>query len=367
MVIGVPKEIKKDENRVGLTPDGVLHLTSLGHKVFVQSKAGVNIGISDEAYIQAGAVVVDILEDVYKNADLIVKIKEPQEKEIPLIESRHIIFTFLHLAANRKLTSNLMKSGATCIAYETVQLEDGSLPLLIPMSEIAGRMSVQVGSNFLQKQFGGKGVLPGSVPGIKRGKIVVLGAGTAGQGAVMCGVGMGAQVSVLDLNIQKLRNLDNIYSPKITTLYSSISNIKKEIKDADLIVGTVLVPGSKTPQLIKKEDLKSLEPGTVLVDVSIDQGGCFEMSKPTTHSDPIFCVEDMVFYCVANMPGAFPRTSTYALTNITLKYVVELAENGVEKSKLSEELIKGINIYQKKLVHQKIALDLDLPYTPIKI
>ena len=366
MKIGVPREIKQDENRVGLTAEGVAQLTHLGHDVFVEKGAGKSIGISDESYLSSGAVILDSLQEVYKNSNLIVKIKEPQDKELPFISSKHTLFTFLHLAANRKLTKALMDSGATCIAYETVQLEDGSLPILTPMSEIAGRMAVQVGVNFLQTQFGGKGVLPGGVPGVKRGKVVVLGAGTAGQGAIMCAVGIGAEVSVLDLDMRKLRHLEDIYRNRISTLYSSSSNIEKEIKKADLIVGTVLIPGAKAPKLIKKGDLKKLEPGTVLVDVSIDQGGCFELSHPTTHSNPIFKIEDTVFYCVANMPGAFARTSTYALTNISLKYVIEIAEKGVEEACRSKELFHGVNIYKGKLVYKKIAEDLDLQYTSLK-
>lgn len=351
MKIGLPKEIKGFENRVGLTPASVGELIRHYHQVYVQKSAGRGSGFLDEEYEEAGAVLLDTLENVYEQAELIIKVKEPQESEYHLLTSNHTLFTYLHLASSEKLTNALVESGATCIAYETVQKIDGSLPLLLPMSEIAGRLSVIEGSKFLQKTFGGKGKLICSVPGVPATKVVVLGGGIVGANAAKMAAGLGANVLIFDKNIQRLRHLEEVLPSNVKTLYSTGKNLAQELATADLVIGAVLVPGAHAPKLIKRADLSLMEKGTVLVDVAIDQGGCFETSKATTHQDPVYEIDGILHYCVANMPGSVPRTSTEALNNATLPYVLELANKGVDKALEDiEELRKGLNVKDRKVV-----------------
>lgn len=368
MKIGIPKEIKNNENRVGLTPENVLTLVNDGNEVFVETKCGMGIGISDTEYIKAGAKILESLEEVYEKAKMIIKVKEPQMREIKCLTSDHILYTYLHLAADKPQTEGLIKSGATCVAYETIQLLDGSLPLLAPMSEVAGRMATQMGAFYLQKHLGGKGILMGGVPGTKRANVVILGAGVAGTNALEMAVGLEANVTILDVDMNKLRYLDAIYRNQITTLYSNSGNIEDSIKNADLVIGTVLIPGAKAPKLVKREHLTMMKKGTVVVDVAIDQGGCFETSHPTTHKEPIFFIDNILHYCVANMPGAYAKTSTYALNNSTLKYARAIAKNGIKKAcEQYLELKSGVNIYKGKLVYEQVALDLNLPCYIFKI
>ncbi len=351
MKIGVPKEIKAFENRVGLSPTSVAELTKNKHEVFVQSSAGLGSGFSDEEYLISGATIVEKLEAVYEKSELIVKVKEPQSSEYDLIKSHHTLFTYLHLASSETLTKALIKSTATCIAYETVQRNDGSLPLLLPMSEIAGRLSVIEGSKFLQKTFGGKGKLISSVPGVEATHVMVLGGGIVGMNAARMAAGLGARVTIFDKNINRLRYLEEILPANVKTIYSSSANIKKELPNVDLIIGAVLIPGIQAPKLIQRSDLALMEKGTVLVDVAIDQGGCFETSKATTHQEPVYEVDGILHYCVANMPGSVPRTATEALNNATLPYVLELANQGIENAlSKNEELKKGLNIQNGKLL-----------------
>lgn len=367
MKIGVPKEIKNNENRVGLTPASVTQLVADGHELFVETNAGVGVGISDNEYIDAGAKILPSLEEVFETAEMIVKVKEPQPREIACLKPHHILYTYLHLAADKPQTEGLMASGATCIAYETIVLEDGSIPLLIPMSEVAGSMATQMGAFYLQENKGGKGILLGGVPGTARAKCVIIGAGVAGQNALKMAVGLGADCTIIDVDVKKLRHLDDLYGNRIKTMYSNHHNIEEALAGVDLVIGTVLIPGAKAPKLVTREHIKKMQPGTVLVDVAIDQGGCFETSRATTHADPVYFVDDILHYCVANMPGAFARTSTYALNNATLKYARALAGTGVhEACKKHPELIGGINVINGKLVHKQVAHDLELPYTPLE-
>jgi alanine dehydrogenase len=355
MIVGVPKERKSQENRVGMVPAGVKALINAGAKVLVEQTAGVGSGISDEEFKKAGAELVS-QKDVYAKADLIIKVKEPLPDEYKLYRNGQALYTYLHLAASKELTQGLMDQGIVGIAYETIQLNDGSLPLLKPMSEVAGRISVQLGAAWLQKDHDGKGILLGGVPGVSRGKVVILGAGIAGQNATKMAVGLGADVTVLDINPDKLEYLDDIYGNRIHTLYSSQSNIENVIKTADLVVGAVLIPGAKSPRLITKEMLKTMEPNTVLVDISVDQGGCFETTRPTTYDNPTYRVDDIVHYCVANMPGTVSRTSTFALTNVTLSYALKMVKLGIEEAiRSSKEIASGVNIYHGKLTHQAVA------------
>ncbi len=349
MNIGVPKEIKAYENRVGLSPSSVSELVIFNHKVFVQSEAGNGSGFLNEDYVNAGATIVKSIEDLYSSAQLIVKVKEPQESEYKLLKSNHILFTYLHLASSQTLTDGLLNSGATCIAYETVEKADGSLPLLLPMSEIAGRLSVIEGSKYLQKTFGGKGKLISSVPGVASTKVLVIGGGIVGTNAARMASGLGAHVTVIDKNINRLRLLEEILPPNVKTLYSNRKNILNELRHSDIIIGAVLIPGAQAPMLIQKADLKIMEPGTVLVDVAIDQGGCFETSKATTHYDPVYNVDGIIHYCVANMPGSVPRTATEALNNATLPYVLEIANKGIDEALKNSEIKKGLNIQNGNL------------------
>ncbi|EQC52105.1 alanine dehydrogenase [Bacteriovorax sp. DB6_IX] len=368
MKIGVPKEIKNNENRVGLVPGGVRQLVHDGHEVYVEKNAGIGIGIPDEQYINAGAKILPSLEDVFATADMIIKVKEPQPREIALLKPHHILYTYLHLAADLPQTKGLMESGATCIAYETIQPEDGSLPLLTPMSEVAGRMATQIGAAYLQLDHGGKGILLGGVPGTRRAKVTVIGCGVAGTNAIKMAMGMGADVTAIDLSTKRLAELDDLFDNRITTLFSNIENIENAVINSDLVIGAVLVPGAKAPKLVTKDMISKMDNGSVVVDIAVDQGGCIETCKPTTHENPTFLVDGVVHYCVANMPGAVAQTSTYALTNVTLKYARMIAKFGVEESaQMDEAFKKGINIYKGDLVYEQVAKDLELPYTELKI
>ena len=366
MKIGVPKEIKNNESRVGLVPSGVRQLVEDGNEVFVQTTAGDGVGISDEDFIAAGAKIVDSLEATFEVAEMIIKVKEPQPVEIALLKPHHILYTYLHLAADKDLTQGLMDSGSTCIAYETIQYPDGSLPLLVPMSEVAGRMSTQVGTTYLQKDKGGKGVLLGGVPGVKRAKVTVIGCGIAGTNAVKMAMGLGADVTCIDLSTKRLAEMDDLFDNRITTLYSNTQNIEDCVINSDLVIGAVLVPGAKAPKLVTRDMISKMEKGSVVVDIAVDQGGCIETCHPTTHQDPTYVVDGVVHYCVANMPGAVPRTSTHALTNVTLRYARMIAKNGVDKSIMTDHPLKlGVNIYKGKLVYEQVARDLELPFTPL--
>ncbi|MGM9734546.1 MAG: alanine dehydrogenase [Prevotella sp.] len=356
MKIGIPKEIKNNENRVGMTPSGVAELVKHGHQVVVQHTAGEGSGFADEDYVSAGAEILPAIEDVYAAADMIVKVKEPIEPEYPLIREGQVVFTYFHFASDRELTVAMMERKAICIAYETVQTADGRLPLLIPMSEVAGRMATINGAYYLQKTKGGKGKLLCGVPGVPPAKVVVLGGGIVGQAAARVAAGMGADVRIMDISLPLLRQLSIEMPANVTTVYSSRHNIMKEIRDADIIVGSVLIPGDKAPHLITRDMLKLMEPGTVLVDVAIDQGGCFETSHPTTHSEPTYEVDGIVHYAVANIPGAVPNTSTIALTNATLKYAVALADKGWKKACEDDPaLAKGVNMVEGKITFPAIA------------
>lgn len=366
MKIAVPKEIKNNENRVGLLPSGVKQLVLDGHELFVQKTAGMGIGVTDQEYIDAGATMLETLEDCFATGEMIIKVKEPQPVEIALLKPHHILYTYLHLAADKELTEGLMKSGSTCIAYETIQYPDGSLPLLVPMSEVAGRMSTQVGTMCLQKDKGGKGVLLGGVPGVKRAKVTVIGCGIAGTNAIKMAMGLGADVTCIDLSTKRLAEMDDLFDNRITTLYSNAHNIEEAVINSDLVIGAVLVPGAKAPKLVTREMISKMEPGSVVVDIAVDQGGCIETCKPTTHQEPTFVVDGVIHYCVANMPGAVPRTSTHALTNVTLKYARMIATMGVEAAiKKDKPLELGVNIYKGDLVYEQVAQDLDLPFTPL--
>jgi alanine dehydrogenase len=366
MKIAVPKEIKNNENRVGLVPSGVRQLVQDGHEVFVQATAGMGIGISDEEYIKAGAKILPSLEACFDEGQMIIKVKEPQPVEIALLKPHHILYTYLHLAADRELTEGLMKSGSTCIAYETIQYPDGSLPLLVPMSEVAGRMATQVGATYLQKDKGGKGILLGGVPGTRRGRVTIIGCGIAGTNAAKMAMGLGADVTCIDLSTKRLAEMDDLFDNRITTLYSNSQNIEDAVLKSDLVIGAVLVPGAKAPKLVTRDMISRMEKGSVVVDIAVDQGGCIETCHPTTHENPTYEVDGVIHYCVANMPGAVARTSTYALTNVTLKYARMLASNGVDKSIIQDAALRlGVNIYQGKLVYEQVARDLQLPYTPL--
>ena len=356
MKIGIPKEIKNNENRVGMTPAGVAELVKHGHTVYVQHTAGENSGFSDEKYLEAGAEILPAIEDVYATADMIVKVKEPIEPEYPLVREGQVVFTYFHFACDRELTEAMMKSRGVCIAYETVQLADGSLPLLIPMSEVAGRMATINGAYYLQKTKGGKGKLICGVPGVRPAKVLVLGGGIVGQAAARVAAGMGADVVIADISLPLLRKLSVEMPPNVNTIYSSRHNIERELADVDIVVGSVLIPGDKAPHLITRDMLRLREPGTVLVDVAIAQGGCFETSHPTTHSDPVYVVDGIVHYAVANIPGAVPNTSTMALTNATLRYAIALADKGWQRAcEEDAALARGLNIVDGKIVFKAVA------------
>jgi alanine dehydrogenase len=366
MRIGVPKEIKNNEYRVGLTPASVAELVGAGHELFVETRAGEDIDCPDSAYEKAGATILPDEPAVFKSSDLIVKVKEPQPQEIALLELRHILFTYLHLAADKPQTEGLMKSGATCIAYETVTSNNGSLPLLKPMSEVAGRMSVQVGAHYLEKEQGGRGILLGGVPGVAPAKVAILGGGVSGVNAAQMAVGMRADVTIYDINMERLAELDMFFSSQIKTAYASRSAIASAVAKAELVIGAVLVPGAAAPKLVTREMLKTMKRGSVLVDIAIDQGGCFETSHPTTHADPVFEVDGIIHYCVANMPGAVARTSAFALNNVTLPFVLKIANLGADEAmRRDPNLANGLNVSDGKVRHQAVAEALDLKYEPV--
>lgn len=367
MIIGVPKEIKPSENRVALTPAGVMEFIKAGHSVFVQSTAGDGSGFSDAEYKKAGAKILPKIEDVYKKAEMIIKVKEPIAKEYKLIKKDQLLFTYFHFASYEPLTKAMIKSGAVCLAYETVESPDRSLPLLIPMSEVAGRMAIQEGAKYLEKPMGGRGILLGGVPGVAPAKVLVLGGGIVGTQAAKMAAGLGAKVTILDVSLKRLRYLADVMPANVTTMMSNEYTIRKLIKDHDLIVGAVLIPGAKAPNLITRDMLKEMRPGTVVVDVAVDQGGCIETCKPTTHDDPVYVVDGVLHYCVANMPGAVPYTSTIALTNATLPYALQLANKGWKKAcEDNLELKLGLNVVNGKVVYKAVAEAFGLKYTPIE-
>jgi alanine dehydrogenase len=368
MKVGIPKEIKNNENRVGMTPAGVAELVRRGHEVSVQHTAGEGSGFADDDYVTAGARILPTIEAVYRECDMIVKVKEPIEPEYELVRRGQLLFTYFHFACEKELTDAMLKSGAVCLAYETVQLPNGSLPLLQPMSEVAGRMATLNGAYYLQKTKGGKGKLISGVPGVSPAKVLVLGGGVVGEAAALMAAGLGADVTIADISLPRLRQLDIETPANVHTLYSSEHNIRQQLPTVDIVVGSVLVPGDKTPHLITKEMLRLMEPGTVLVDVAIDQGGCFETSRPTTHSDPVYIEDGIVHYCVANIPGAVPNTSTLALTNATLRYAIALADKGWQQAcKDDTALAKGLNIVEGKVVFKAVADVFNLPYEPYRI
>jgi alanine dehydrogenase len=368
MKVGIPKEIKQGESRVGMTPSGVAELVKHGHTVYVQHTAGDGSGFPDKDYIAAGAEIKPTMEEVYAVSDMIVKVKEPIEPEYPLIKKDQIVFTYFHFACEKELTEAMIKSGAVCIAYETVQKADRSLPLLIPMSEVAGRMATLNGAYYLQKTKGGKGKLISGVPGVEPTHVLVLGGGTVGEAAARMAAGMGANVIITDINLPRLRQLGMELPANVHPVYSTDHNIRQLLPSVDIVVGSVLIPGAKCPHLITRDMLKLMQPGTVLVDVAIDQGGCFETSHPTTHEDPIYTVDGIVHYCVANIPGAVPNTSTMALTNATLTYALALADKGWQKAcRDDHSLYLGLNIVQGKVTFEAVAEAFDLPYEPITL
>lgn len=368
MIIGVPKEIKNNENRVGMTPAGVAELVKRGHTVYVQASAGANSGFPDEEYIAVGAKMLPTIEATYAAAEMIVKVKEPIAPEYKLIKKGQVVFTYFHFAADKILTEAMIESGGICIAYETVEKEDHSLPLLTPMSEVAGRMATQEGARFLEKPQGGKGKLLGGVPGVRPARVLILGGGVVGTNAAQMAAGMGAEVLITDINLTRLRYLSEVLPKNVKTLYSSMHNIKMELPNIDLVIGSVLIPGDKAPHLITKDMLKMMKPGTVLVDVAIDQGGCFETSHPTNHSEPTYVVDDIVHYAVANIPGAVPFTSTMALTNSTLPYTVALADKGWQKAcKDDPALAQGLNVVEGKVTYKAVADVFGLEYEPIEL
>ncbi len=366
MIVGLPKEIKDNEYRVGLTPAGVRALSDANHKVIVEKSAGEGSSFEDPLYQKAGAQIINSADEVWARAEMIVKVKEPIEPEYPRMREGHLLFTYLHLAPDRRLTDQLLKRKVTGIAYETITDRRGGLPLLMPMSEVAGRMAIQVGAHYLEKMAGGRGILLGGVPGVPAARVVILGGGVVGTNAAKIAVGMGAHVTIIDNNLDRLRELDDIFLSKISTLASSAYMIHDAISDADLIVGAVLVPGASAPRLVTRNMLKDVPNGAVIVDVAVDQGGCIETTHPTTHSNPTYYVEGVLHYCVANMPGAVPRTSTFALTNATLPYTLKLANKGLFEAIRSDAGLKaGVNTYAGHCTYEAVAESQDLPYTPI--
>ncbi|WP_339868427.1 alanine dehydrogenase [uncultured Algoriphagus sp.] len=366
MIIGVPKEIKNNENRVALTPAGAKELVKRGHSVYVQHTAGEGSGFPDDMYVEAGATILPTIEATYEIAEMIMKVKEPIEAEYKLIKEDQLLFTYFHFASYEPLTKAMVASKSVCLAYETVEKPDRSLPLLVPMSEVAGRMAVQKGANYLEKPLGGRGILLGGVPGVLPAKVLILGGGIVGTQAAWMAAGLGADVTIMDLNLQRLRYLADVMPANVNTMMSNEFNIRKLIQNHDLIIGAVLIPGAKAPHLITRDMLKEMLPGTVLVDVAVDQGGCIETCKPTTHQDPTFVIDDVVHYCVANMPGAVPYTSTLALTNATLPYAMQLADKGWKKAAQDNpDLIPGLNIINGDIVYQAVAEAFDMDYTPV--
>lgn len=368
MIIGIPKEIKNNENRVGMTPAGVHELVLHGHTVYVQHTAGEGSGFSDEEYIKAGASILPTIEDTYATAEMIIKVKEPIEPEYKLVKKGQLLFTYFHFASDRELTMAMLESGATCIAYETVVGPQGGLPLLIPMSEVAGRMSIQEGARFLEKPQGGCGKLLGGVPGVKPAKVLVVGAGVVGRNAALMAAGLGADVTITDISLPTLRHVADVMPKNVKTLYSSRHNIEAELPTTDLLIGSVLIPGAKAPKLVTADMLPLMRKGSVIVDVAIDQGGCCETSHATTHSDPVYTVDGVVHYAVANIPGAVPYTSTLALTNATLPYALTLADKGwKEACKGNAGLAQGVNIVDGEVTFKAVAEAWDLPYHPLSL
>lgn len=367
MIIGVPKEIKNNENRVALTPAGVAEFKKHGHTVYVQSTAGEGSGFNDDEYTKAGATLLPTIEEIYGIAEMIIKVKEPIASEYNLIKKDQLLFTYFHFASSEELTHAMIKQGAVCLAYETVEKADRSLPLLVPMSEVAGRMAIQEGAKYLEKPLKGKGILLGGVPGVPPAKVLVLGGGIVGTQAAKMAAGLGARVVIMDVSLPRLRYLSDIMPPNVVTIMSNEYNIREAIQEADLIVGAVLIPGAKAPHLITRDMLKTMRPGTVVVDVAVDQGGCIETCTPTTHENPTFIIDDVVHYCVANMPGAVPYTSTLALTNATLPYAIQLANKGWQKACAeNEELKKGLNVVDGKVVYQGVADAWGLAYESVE-
>jgi len=365
MIVGVPRETKRDEYRVALLPVAAEELVRAGHAVLIEHGAGAGSGLPDEAYAAAGATLVDGPADVFGKADLVVKVKEPQPQELSLIRRGQTLFTYFHFAADRHLTEGFMATGATAVAYETLRDDRGRLPLLIPMSEVAGRMSIQEGAKFLERPQMGRGILLGGVPGVAPANVLVLGAGTVGANAAKVAAGFGANIALLDTSLERLRYLDDVTAPNIDCLYSDRHTIRERLGWADLVIGSVLIPGARAPHLVEREDLKLMKPGSVIIDVAIDQGGCVATSRPTTHADPTYVVDDVVHYCVTNMPGAVGRTSTYALCNATLPYVIDLADRGVAAAARASAAIRSaMNVYEGRLVQPAVASAFGLPYEP---
>ncbi|MBI4555197.1 MAG: alanine dehydrogenase [Planctomycetes bacterium] len=363
MIVGIPKEIKVDEYRVALVPVGAEELVKHGHRVLVEKGAGSGSGIADEEYVRAGAELVEGMEAIYKRADMVVKVKEPLPEEYPHLRENQIIFTFFHFAASKTLTEALISSRAVALAYETIRDEKGGHPLLTPMSEVAGRMSIQEGAKYLEKPMEGRGILLGGVPGVTPAEVVVIGGGVVGTNAAKVAAGLGARVTIMDINLDRLRYLDDIMPENVITLMSNIQNIREKVREADLLIGAVLIEGAKTPVLITRKIISTMKPGAVVVDVSIDQGGCVETSRPTTHSNPIYKVDEVIHYCVTNMPGAVGRTSTYALTNASLPYVLEVADKGYEGAARESPAIRnGLNIVRGKVTNKAVAEVFGLKY-----
>jgi alanine dehydrogenase len=367
MIIGVPKEIKNNENRVALTPAGTQELVKRGHQVFVQATAGEGSGFLDEDYVESGAQILPDIQSTYAKAEMIMKVKEPIEEEYELIKEDQLVFTYFHFAAYEGLTKAMIKNKSICLAYETVEKPDRSLPLLVPMSEVAGRMAIQEGAKYLEKPLKGRGILLGGVPGVRPAKVMIMGGGIVGMNAAKMAAGMGADVTIMDVNLQRLRYLDDVLPANVNTFMSNEYNIREMLSRVDLIIGAVLIPGGKAPHLITRDMLKEMRPGTVLVDVAVDQGGCIETCKPTTHEDPTYIIDDVVHYCVANMPGAVPYTSTLALTNATLPYAIQLAEKGwVKACQDNRDLALGLNIIKGDVVYDAVAQAYDLEHVPFE-
>lgn len=364
MIIGIPKEIKNNESRVGMTPAGVFELTKRNHKVYIQSQAGFGSGFFDNDYQGVGAIILETIEEIYAIAEMIVKVKEPIEIEYNLIKPNQIVFTYFHFASSKALTEAMIKSKSVCIAYETVEDEDGTLPLLTPMSEVAGRMAIQQGAKYLEKPVKGRGILLGGVPGVSPGKVLILGAGVVGVQAAKMAAGLGAHVTIMDVNMKRLRYVNDVLPSHVVTDFSSEYSIRQKIKTHDLIIGGVLLKGAKAPKLITREMLKEMRPGTVLVDVAVDQGGCIETTKPTTHENPTYIIDDVVHYCVANMPGGVPRTSTMALNKATLPLLLELADHGYKKTlNENKNYLAGLNVYKGKITYKGVSDAFNLEYT----
>jgi len=367
MIIGVPKEIKNNENRVALTPAGAAELVKNGHTVYVQSTAGMGSGFEDEDYVYAHATILPTIEDVYAIAEMIIKVKEPIASEYKLIKKDQILFTYFHFASGEPLTMAMIESGSICLAYETVEMADRSLPLLIPMSEVAGRMSVQEGAKYLEKTFGGYGVLLGGVPGVPPAKVLIIGGGIVGTEAAKMAGGLGADVTIIDVSLKRLRYLDDIMPANVKTMMSNEYNIREMVRNADVIIGAVLIPGAVAPKLITRDMIPTMKHGTVMVDVAVDQGGCFETTVATTHDHPTFVIDHVIHYCVANMPGAVPRTSTLALTNATLPYAIQIANKGWKKAcNENDALRKGLNVVKGKVVYEGVAEAFGLPYQDVQ-